>query len=149
MYLLDTNVISEFRKGVRANRGVQAFFADVQSEALFLPAQVIGEIQAGIARLRRQEDELAAQRAGVYESWLEELLDAFGARVLEFDTEAARVWGTLLGNDKHDPHTIDKQIAAIALVHDLVIVTRDRGTAFAALRPVRALDPFSASVAAG
>lgn len=149
MYLLDTNVISEYRKGTRANRGVQAFFAGVQSEALFLPAQVVGEIQAGIARLRRQADELAAQRARLYESWLEELLETFGARVLEFDTEAARVWGTLLGNEKHDPHTVDKQIAAIALVHDLVVVTRDHGTAFKTLRPVRALDPFSVGVAAG
>ncbi|WP_219909752.1 hypothetical protein [Pseudoduganella armeniaca] len=68
--------------------------------------------------------------------------------MLEFDTEAARVWGTLLGNEKHDPHTIDKQIAAIALVHDLTVVTRDHGTAFKMLRPVRALDPFSVGVPA-
>ncbi|WP_255756375.1 hypothetical protein [Massilia sp. erpn] len=38
MYLLDTNVISEFRKGERAHPGVQRFFASVQSQLMFLPA---------------------------------------------------------------------------------------------------------------
>lgn len=54
MYLIDTNVISEHRKGPRAHPGVVKFFEATPNNALYLPAQVIGEIQAGIAKLRRQ-----------------------------------------------------------------------------------------------
>ncbi len=141
MYLIDTNVISEYRKGSRADPGVLRFFAETQSSALFLPAQVVGEIQAGIARLQRRGGDEAVQRAAIYQSWLDGLLADFKDHVLEFDVEAARVWGTLLSTEKSDPHTIDKQIAAMALVNDLVVVTRDKGEAFRRL-PVKRRDPF-------
>ena len=45
MYLLDTNVLSELRKGVRANPGVSTFFARLEPEAIHLPVQTIGEIR--------------------------------------------------------------------------------------------------------
>ncbi|MES2260175.1 MAG: type II toxin-antitoxin system VapC family toxin [Pseudomonadota bacterium] len=143
MYLIDTNVISEYRKGTRANPGVLQFFAATQSNSIFLPAQVIGEIQAGIAKLRREKSEQAKDRADAYELWLDGLLAAFGDRILHFDTEAARVWGILLSNEKKDPHTIDKQIAAIALVNDLVVVTRNKDEAFSCISNMRVLNPFS------
>lgn len=63
MYLLDTNVISEYRKGTKANAGVIRFFDATQNEKIFIPVQVIGEIQAGIAKLRRQKDVQATRRA--------------------------------------------------------------------------------------
>jgi predicted nucleic acid-binding protein len=144
MYLIDTNVISEYRKGARADGGVLQFFADVQSTVLFLPVQVVGEIQAGIAKLRRVGTEQARQQAQAYEDWLESLLAEYVNRVLTFDLEAARMWGSLLSNDKKDPHTIDKQIAAIALVNNLTVVTRDKGEAFSRMPAVQVLDPFSA-----
>ncbi len=143
MHLIDTNVISEYRKGARANPGVVQFFASTQGSTMFLAAQVIGEIQAGVAKLRREGSEQAKDRAGAYELWLDGLIANFGDRILEFGSEAARVWGTLLSNDKKDPHTIDKQIAAIALVNSLVVVTRDKGEAFSRIPNVRVLNPFS------
>ena len=143
MYLIDTNVISEFRKGRRANAGVVKFFATTLANTLFLPAQVVGEIQAGIAKLRRQGSAHAHTQADVYEAWVEDLIRSYGDRILEFDTDAARLWGTLLSNEKKDPHTIDKQIAAIALLHKLVVVTRDKGAAFAPIANVQVLNPFS------
>jgi predicted nucleic acid-binding protein len=143
MYLIDTNVISEYRKGMRANPGVAAFFAAIHSNILFLPAQVVGEIQAGIAKLRHAGSPQAAQQAEAYEHWLDTLVAEYGDRILEFDVEAARVWGALLSNEKKDPHTIDKQIAAVALVHDLVVVTRDKAEAFSCIPRVRVLNPFS------
>lgn len=52
-FLIDTNVISEFRKGERANWGVRQFFAMTDTGRLFIPVQVIGEIRAGIAKAAR------------------------------------------------------------------------------------------------
>jgi predicted nucleic acid-binding protein len=138
VYLIDTNVISEYRKGSRADAGVRDFFEQHDSAAMFLPVQVIGEIQAGIARLRRRRDAESAKRATLYEGWLDGLLGEFAERVLDFDKEAARVWGALLSNENKDPHTIDKQIAAVALVNSLVLVRRDHGGG------LRLIDPFTA-----
>lgn len=143
MFLIDTNVLSEYSKGKRANAGVIKFFAATESNSLFLPVQVIGEIQAGIAKLRRAVGEQALQRAEKYELWLDSVLTGFGDHILQFDVEAARVWGTLLSSDTKDPHTIDKQIAAIALIHDLVVVTRGKGDAFSRTPNLKILNPFN------
>lgn len=143
MYLIDTNVLSEYRKGGKANAGVREFFAATESSILFLPVQVIGEIQAGIAKLRREGNQQTAQRIHTYEAWLERVIADYGDRIIYFDTDAARIWGTLLSSGKQDPHTIDKQIAAIALEHDLVVVTRDHGVAFSQIPNLQVLNPFS------
>jgi predicted nucleic acid-binding protein len=145
MYLLDTNVISEYRKRGNANWGVRRFFGSVDPDTLFLPAQVIGEIRAGIAKLRRRAGAEALQRAGLYEMWLEnELLRAYGGRNIDFDADCAMVWGELLSGEKKDPHTIDKQIAAMALIRDMTVVTRDPGASFCRIPGLKLLNPFSA-----
>ncbi|MBB3119304.1 type II toxin-antitoxin system VapC family toxin [Pseudoduganella violacea] len=143
MYLLDTNVISEFRKGERSHPGVQRFFARVQDNLIFLPAQVIGEIQAGIARLRRSGSEADKSRADAYTDWLDGLVAQHANRIIGFDSDAARIWGALLSNEKKDPHTIDKQIAALALMHDLTVVTRDKGEAFTRIPGLKVYNPFN------
>jgi predicted nucleic acid-binding protein len=143
MYLIDTNVLSEYRKGSRADAGVRKFFATTESGTLFLPVQVIGEIQAGIAKLRRDGDQLSMQRADTYDAWLERVIIDYGDHIIQLDIDAARIWGTLLPNNKKDPHTIDKQIAAIALEHNLVVVTRDKGAAFSHTPNLQVLNPFN------
>lgn len=143
MYLLDTNVISEYRKGAKANAGVIRFFDATQNEKIFIPVQVIGEIQAGIAKLRRQKDVQATRRADTYELWLDSLLAEFTDRILQFDIDAARLWGTLLSSEKKDPHSTDKQIAAIALIHNLTVATRDKGVAFTHIPNLRTFDLFT------
>lgn len=144
MYLLDTNVISEFRKRGNANPGVRQFFAKADPDELFLPVQVIGEIRAGIAKLRRRETPEDLKRARVYETWLEsDLLRGYGVRIIEFDTDCAIVWGELLSGEKKDPHTIDKQIAAMALIRDMRVVTRDQGGSFCRIPGLKLLNPFS------
>lgn len=143
MYLLDTNVVSEVRKGARANAGVRRFFAAVDPDALFLPVQVIGEIRAGIAKLRRRRAGDDLQRAAAYEAWLhQELLTGYGERVIDFDADCALLWGELLSGEKKDPHTIDKQIAAMALLRDMTVVSRDRGDSFRAIPGLKLLNPF-------
>lgn len=142
MYLLDTNVISELRKGNRAHPGVRAFFATIPETHLLLPAQVVGEIQAGIAKLRREGSEQSMARASALDGWLDELVQNHGRRIVAFDSDCARMWGTLLSGEKKDPHTIDKQIAAIALIHDLTVVTRDKGEAFSRIPSLKVYNPF-------
>ncbi|OFA01165.1 type II toxin-antitoxin system VapC family toxin [Duganella sp. HH101] len=142
MFLIDTNVLSEYGKGPTANAGVVRFFSHAQDNTLFLPVQVIGEIQAGISKLRRAGRAQALRQAEKYELWLDHVISHFSDRILKFDLEASRVWGSLLAGDKRDPHTIDKQIAAIALIHDLVVVTRDKGDAFSRTPNLKILNPF-------
>ena len=56
MFLLDTNVVSELRRGERCNAGVSNWYAGVEYTDLFTSALVIGEIRKGIARLRLRRD---------------------------------------------------------------------------------------------
>ena len=57
------------------------------------------------------------------ELWLGKVLTEYSDHILTFDTEAAQIWGYL--RVPHHEHLLDKQIAAIALVHDLTVVTRN------------------------
>jgi hypothetical protein len=139
MFLVDTNVISEARKGPRADPGVRAFWADASSNdtPLFLSSITVGELRRGVELIRHRGDHPQAQ---VLERWLEQVLDDYGQRVLGLDGDAAQVWGRLRVPDHHN--AIDKQIAAIALLHDLTVVTRNADD-FAGTG-VRVLNPFSA-----
>ncbi len=122
MYLIDTNVISEARKRTNANRGVIAFFetVDASSEPVFLSAISVGELRRGVELIRRRGDIDQARRL---EAWLAMVVESFSERILVFDTDAAQVWGHLRVPDP--AHALDKQIAAIALVNNLTLVTRN------------------------
>ena len=137
MFLIDTNVISEARKGSRANPGVRAFFAAAseQEQPLYVASITIGELRRGVDLIRRRGD---GAQADALEHWLAELLDSYGDRVLALDAEAAQLWGRL--RVPHPEHELDKQIAAIALLHDLTVVTRN--TADFLPTGVALLNPF-------
>ena len=134
MFLLDTNVVSEVRKGPRADRGVVDFIGRAEHE-LFLPVQVIGELRSGVEALRRRGDLPQARRL---ELWFELILEEYSMRILPFDLHCAKVWGTLMGIN--DQQIVDRQIASIALVYDLTVVTRN--TSHFAGMGVRVLNPF-------
>ena len=136
MYLVDTNVLSERRKGRKAHPGVLEFFERARNE-IFIPVQVAGEIEGGIERLRQRGDE---PQARIIEKWYRSMLAEFSDHFLAFDLEAARIWGSLIG--ANEEHQIDKQIAAIALHYDLTVVTRN--TTHFAGTGARTLNPFSA-----
>lgn len=136
MYLVDTNVLSERRKGTKADPGVLEFFRRAKNE-VFVPVQVAGELEGGIQRLRQRGDHLQAL---ILEKWYRSVLIEFSDHFLPFDLDCATAWGVLIGTNEQ--HSIDKQIAAIALLHDLTIVTRN--TAHFANTGVRTLNPFRA-----
>jgi hypothetical protein len=121
VYLIDTNVISEARK-VRANPGVVAFFdsVDAANEPIYLSAITIGELRRGVELIRHRGDH---DQAAVLENWLAVIVSEFADRILAFDTEAAEVWGRL--RVPNPSNALDKQIAAIALVNDMTVVTRN------------------------
>jgi hypothetical protein len=141
MYLVDTNVISETRKGRKADPGVAAFLRCAKNE-VFLPVQVVGELQGGIERIRQRGDH---PQALVLQNWFESVLNDYAPHVLAFDLECAKIWGILIG--VNEQHRVDKQIAAIALLHDLIVVTRN--TSHFADAGVRILNPFLADRPAG
>jgi len=137
MYLIDTNVISEMRKGKKANLGVQTFFEDVISNNIptYLSVITIGELRRGIEKLRYRKD---IKQADMLEEWLNKVLIDYNQHILVFDEEAAQVWGHL--RVPHYEHLLDKQIAAIALIHDLIVVTRN--TDDFSSTGVKLLNPF-------
>jgi predicted nucleic acid-binding protein len=118
--LVDTNVISEARKGAKANLGVRKFFKTTDAADLYLAAQTIGEIRRGLENIRHRGDLPQANRL---EKWLDLVGADYADRVLSFDEECAQVWGRLMSPNHQ--HPIDKQIAAIALIYDLKVVTRN------------------------
>jgi len=136
VYLIDTNVISEGRKGHRAHPGVREFLARAAAEdvPLYLSAVTVGELRRGVELIRYRGD---AVQAALLEQWLGQVLQEYGDRVLPFDAEAAQVWGRL--RVPSPAHELDKQIAATALIHDLTVVTRNvsdfEGSTVALLNP--------------
>lgn len=138
MYLVDTDVVSELRKRQRTHPGVIAFFreATVADAALYLSAVTIGELRRGVELIRARGD---ARQARLLERWLETLIGDFGDNVLSFDADVAQVWGRL--RVPHPENPLDKQIAATALIHDLVLVTRNVRHFHAT--GVKLFDPFA------
>ena len=135
MYLLGTSVISELRIGGRANPGVAAFFATLAAEDIYLSVVTIGEIRRGLENVRARGDR---EQAGRLEAWLDKVVTDFSDRILEFDLDCAQVWGKLMS--PHPQHPIDKQIAAIALIYDLTVVTRNTDDFVSS--GVRSLNPY-------
>lgn len=138
MYLIDTDVISEVRKGGKANRGVQAFFSDASRDSvdLYLSVVTIGELRQGVERMRHRGDDTQAKRLG---NWLRQVTTTYAESILPFDEETAHIWGRLRVPNPENP--LDKQIAATALIHGLIVVTRN--TEHFAPTGVRLLNPFT------
>lgn len=136
MFLLDTNVVSELRKGVRTNPGVRAFFSALKPEEIYLAVQTIGELRRGVESIRGRGD---LQQADSLEAWLDDVVTNYSGRILDFDLECAQLWGRLLSPNPQN--SIDKQIAAIGLIYDLTVVTRN--TADFDSSGVRLLNPFT------
>jgi hypothetical protein len=137
MYLVDTDVISEIRKGEKAQAGVREFFEVASRDAipLYLSVVTVGELRTGIERLRHRGD---VEQAELLERWLKQVTQSYADAILPFDEETAHVWGRLRVPNPENP--LDKQIAATALIHDLTVVTRN--TEHFAPTGVRLKNPF-------
>lgn len=134
-YLVDTNVISELRKGERADTAVTAWMADVDDDAVYLSVLVIGEIRQGVERIRRRD----VAQAEALDAWLRRIVDDHADRVLPITSTIAETWGRL---NVPDPlPVVDALLAATALVHDLTVATRN--VADIARTGVAVVNPFN------
>jgi predicted nucleic acid-binding protein len=123
-YLIDTNIISEVRKGDRFDTNVAAWYASITDDDLFLSTLVLGEIRRGV-ELARQRDRA---KAAALEGWLREVEAAFEGRVLGIDNAVSDRWGRM--SAIRPIPVIDGLLAATALTNGLTLVTRnDRETA--------------------
>lgn len=132
MYLLDTNVISELRRP-RPHGAVVAWLEGVADYDLHLSAVTLGELQAGVEITREQDPEKADQ----IESWIDQVAQTWN--VLPLDAQTFRIWAKLMHRRSDDLLT-DALIAATAIHHHLVVVTRNVRD-FAALN-VEIFNPF-------
>lgn len=117
--LLDTNVLSELRKGSRCDPNVLRWMATVDETELHTSAVVLGELNRGIERVRPRDPDFAAS----LERWLKRTMDAMGERILPIDRPVALAWGRIAAPRTVPP--IDGLLAATALVHNLTLVTRN------------------------
>jgi predicted nucleic acid-binding protein len=118
-FLFDTNVISELRKGPRADPAVVRWFSALSDEEIFLSVLVLGEFRRGIERIRRRD----AASAHALDAWLRRLLAAYGERVLPIDREVAEEWGRM--NVPRPIPVVDGLLAATAKIHGLTLATRN------------------------
>lgn len=122
MYLLDTNVVSELRKGRtgRAEPRVVAWADGVDAGSLYLSAITILELELGVALMERRDP---AQGVAL-RAWLERVvIPEFEDRTLAFDAGVARRCARLHVPDPRSER--DAMIAATALVHGMTVVTRN------------------------
>ena len=117
MYLLDTNVISEFRR-TKPHGAVLSWLTNTSDSELFISAVSIGEIQSGIEKTREQD----LVKAKILEEWLNQIAGLYS--VLPVDGNVFRVWAQLM-HRQSDTVIEDAMIAATALTHRLTVVTRN------------------------
>ena len=121
-YLLDTNIVSETIKPI-PQESVLAWIEAQSPAELYLAAQTMGELVRGARKAREKA------RRERFERWIEQdLAQQFDGRILPFDGAAAVVWGCLMGDGDRigrTPAAADAQIAAIAIQHELILVTRN------------------------
>jgi toxin FitB len=122
MYLLDTNVISEFKRAStgKADLNVLAWESKVATGALYLSVITVMELEIGILGIERRD-----QRQGMrLRRWLEQsILPAFEGRILQVDSAIALRCALLHVPDRRGE--LDSLIAATALVHNMTVVTRN------------------------
>ncbi len=116
MYLVDTNVISEARRGTAE---AISWLRSVEPSTVYLSVITLGEVMRGIALKRRSDPRSAAH----LEEWLRKLRHDHSGRILPITDQIAVEWGRLAAQRPRGD--ADGLIAATAIVHDLIVVTRN------------------------
>ena len=132
MFLLDTEVIAELRRGVRTDPALAGWAGAVPRERLFLSAVSLLDLENAALRLAARE-KAQAQRL---QRWIDEqVLPAFDGRILPVDAAVVRRRRALTLTDPRDA-----LLAATALNQGLVLATR-RIAAFKAAK-AKLIDPW-------
>ena len=120
MYILDTNVISELRKGRKTQPNVKKWADALPSASLYISVISVLELEIGTLLISRRDEEQGA----ILRAWMDRhVLPTFSGRILAIDIAVAQRCATLhVPNPRSDR---DALIAATALVHGLTVVTRN------------------------
>jgi toxin FitB len=119
-YLLDTNIVSELRKGARCDPAVAAWErAELIPHGGAISVITIDEIRKGTALIAQRNPQQAAR----LESWLAGLCRDFANRILPVSWDVAEQWGRL--NALRPLPAVDSLLGATAKVHALILATRN------------------------
>ena len=118
-HLIDTNIISEVRKGERCDPHVAEWYESIADADIYLSVLVVGEIRKGIERARPNNP----AQASALEKWLTDVVRSFAERILPIDQVVADEWGRM--SAKRSLSTIDALLAATAKVNGMTFATRN------------------------
>jgi hypothetical protein len=118
-FLLDTNILSELRKGGRCNPSVSSWAAREAAEAHYISVLSLGEIRKGIELLRKK----SPPDCVIFEDWLQRLGRDYANCMVGVTREIAERWGQL--SSLRPLPVIDALLAATALEHGLTLATRN------------------------
>lgn len=120
MYILDTNVISELRKGRKTHPNVRKWAQALPSASLYISVISLLELEIGILLVARRDKEQGA----ILRAWMDgHVLPTFSSRILAIDTAVAQRCAALHVPDPRSDR--DALIAATALVYGLTVATRN------------------------
>ncbi|MFO0604508.1 MAG: type II toxin-antitoxin system VapC family toxin [Polyangiales bacterium] len=119
MFLVDTNVLAELRKGARCDPHVARWSGRHPTSAMWISVITLGEIRKGVELVRPRDPSQAA----ALEAWLLRVTGAFSGRTLALDATVADAWGRM--NARSQLPAIDGLLAATASAHGLVLATRN------------------------
>ena len=117
-FVLDTNVISELRKGSRADAQVVAWVDNHDFNAFYISVITLFELEMGVRRKERSDP----VQGKALRQWLDRLReDVFVERILPISTQTALINASLNVPDLHQ--SADSWIAATAIEHNMAVVT--------------------------
>jgi len=122
MIILDTNIVSEFMKGL-PSMAVLNWLNEQDTASLYFTSVSIAEISYGLMAMP------SGKKRNLLEQKFRQFIDlAFQQRILSFDQKAATIYGDLMAEMRLSGHPMscfDGQIASIALGNDFAIATRN------------------------
>jgi toxin FitB len=118
-YLIDTNIISEVRKGTRGDAHFIAWWDSIDDADIYLSVLVLGEIRKGVDRTRPNDP----AQANALEKWLTTVTQSYADRILPVDQAVADEWGRM--SARRPVSTVDALLAATAKTHRMTFVTRN------------------------
>jgi len=118
-FLLDTNVVSEFRRRERIDQNVRGWVGAHADDEMWLSVLVVGELRRGVELVMRRDP------VGVepLHAWLTTVVEEFGDRVLPVTTPICLRWAGL--SITEPVPVVDGLLAATALEHGLTLATRN------------------------